>query len=184
MGPRSSYPYQDCSLARALEAVGERWTLLVVRDLFYGLEHFGDLLAHLDLPPAVLSERLVKLADLGVVEKHVTPSGSKYALTETGVQLWPAIYALAQWGERQFASDGPRRIFSHVACGNDVTPTGWCPTCQTTPGPADLVIRNGPGSDPTIRDDRVSTALRARPHQLLTPVFPNASKNDADKDES
>lgn len=169
MSLRSQYQQQDCSLARALEVVGERWTLLIVRDLFYGVEHFGELQSHLDIPPAVLTSRLQKLVQLGVVRRD--SDGPTYALTGSGVDLWPAIYALAQWGERQFAPAAARRLMSHATCGTDLLPSGWCTRCEELPGPAYIAIRNGPGADPTLRDDRVSVALRAGPHRLLTPLF-------------
>jgi DNA-binding HxlR family transcriptional regulator len=174
VGQRNQYQQQDCSLARALEVVGERWTLLIVRDLFYGVEHFGDLQSHLDVPSAVLASRLQKLVRLGVVWRDSSGGGPTYALTGTGLDLWPAIYALAQWGERQFAPAAARRVMSHATCGTDLLRSGWCARCEEVPGPADITIRNGPGADPTLRNDRVSVALRAGPHRLLTPLFSRA----------
>ena len=167
------YARQDCSLARALEVVGERWTLLVLRDCFYGVRRFGDLCAHLDIPRAVLAERLKALVAAGLLDRTPTATGHHYVLTDRALALWPAVFSLAQWGEQQFSSAGPRRVFSHAVCGTDLATTGACPTCASIPGPADLVIRNGPGADPTLRQDPVSMALRRRPHRLLTPLLPN-----------
>ncbi|MFI0979749.1 winged helix-turn-helix transcriptional regulator [Streptomyces sp. NPDC021093] len=167
------YEGQDCSLARALEVVGERWTLLVLRDCFYGVRRFGDFHAHLGIPRAVLADRLKALVAMGVLERHshATKAEVDYALTERGVSLWPAVFALALWGEQWLAPQGARRIFSHVTCGTDITDHGWCPACDTSPPPEDLLIRQGPGADPTLRDDRVSVALRNGPHRLLTDLF-------------
>jgi DNA-binding HxlR family transcriptional regulator len=67
------YKRQDCSLARALEVVGERWTLLIVRDAFYGVRRFSDFQAHLDIPKAVLSERLGWLIENGVLQRRPDP---------------------------------------------------------------------------------------------------------------
>ena len=175
VGLGRGYANQDCSLARALEVVGERWTLLVLRDCFYGVRRFSDLQTHLDLPKAVLAERLKTLVAVGVLERNAPATGLEYVLTERGLTLWPAVFALAQWGEAQFAPDGSRRLFSHAGCGQDLAPTGWCEHCRELPLPADLVIRQGPGANPDLRSDRVSRALRAQPHRLLTPLFPEPS---------
>ncbi|MGW4592029.1 winged helix-turn-helix transcriptional regulator [Amycolatopsis thermoflava] len=164
------YATQDCSLARALEVVGERWTLLVLRDFFYGVRRFGDLCAHLDIPRAVLTDRLKSLVAAGLLERRPRPSGHEYVLTERGIALWPAVFALAQWGEHEFGPPaGPRRVFSHADCGTAVTESGLCPRCRTIPGPADLMVSLGPGAKPGLRDDPVSVALR-EPHRLLTPL--------------
>ncbi|MEU1677062.1 helix-turn-helix domain-containing protein [Streptomyces roseifaciens] len=168
------YADQDCSLARALEVVGERWTLLVLRDCFYGVRRFGDFHAHLGIPRAVLADRLKALAAVGVVERrpHTTGVEVDYVLTDRGLDLWPIVFSLAQWGERWLAPEGSRRLFSHAACGTDIGSGGACSACGTVPPPADLLIRQGPGADATLRDDRVSTALRRGPHRLLTDLFP------------
>lgn len=173
MGLGKDYAAQDCSLARALELLGERWTLLVLRDCFYGVRRFGDLCAHLDIPRAVLTDRLKALVAAGLLHRRPHATGHDYVLTDRGLTLWPAVFTLAQWGEQHLApAEGPRRIFSHAACGTDLAPTGLCPTCRNVPGPADLVVRHGPGADPTLRSDPVSTALR-HPHRLLTPLPPD-----------
>ena len=104
----SSYDRQDCSLARALEIVGERWTLLVLRDAFYGVRRFNDFLAHLDIPRTVLSNRLRALVESGVMVKVPDPGHSArwlYELTGEGMALWPALYALRSWGEGNPAGD-------------------------------------------------------------------------------
>ena len=82
------YATQPCPLARALELVGERWTLLILRDLFMGVHRFTDLLGHLDIPRAVLSARLGSLVEHGLVERR--PSG-RYHLTAAGSELWPVV---------------------------------------------------------------------------------------------
>ena len=97
------YENQDCALARALEVVGERWTLLIVRDAFYGVRRFNDFQAHLDIPKAVLSDRLAGLVDEDILERRPDPSHAGrhlYELTPAGRDLWPAINALLAWGDR------------------------------------------------------------------------------------
>ena len=143
------YATQACSLARSLEVVGERWTLLILRDLFMGIHRFSDLHAHLDIPRAVLAARLGAPA---------------------GRELWPVLHGLIVWGDRHRPVDGgPRRLFVHAACGTPLAPGGDCLACETTPDPSDVETRPGPGVDPARRHDRVSRALR-QPHRLLTPL--------------
>ena len=163
----TDYGRQDCSLARALETVGERWTLLILRDAFWGVRRFTDFQGHLDVSRAVLSARLDALVADGLMTRTGT-GHQEYHLTEDGLALWPALYALAQWGEQRSTPGRPRRLFFHVGCGR-LGADGRCETCGQAPAPADLEIRPGPGADFTVRDDPVSVALR-EPHRLLTPL--------------
>jgi DNA-binding HxlR family transcriptional regulator len=163
------YERQNCSLARALEVVGERWTMLVLRDLFFGVRRFTDLQAHLGIPRAVLADRLARLVDEGVLTRTEYRRGRhEYTLTPHGEELWPALFALSQWGDRHNAPRGRRRIFSHAPCGTDLAASGQCPSCGEIPPAGELEIRPGPGAR-TDRTDPVSLALRS-PHRLLTPT--------------
>jgi DNA-binding HxlR family transcriptional regulator len=171
------YVGQDCALARALEVIGERWTLLVIRDCFFGVRRFSDLQAHLDIPKAVLSARLVTLVDAGVLRRvEYTPGRQEYLLTPTGLELWPAIYALIRWGVRH-ANDGVGRLFVHVTCGTLVDDEGRCAHCDTRPGPEDLELRPNPASEQR-RADPVTLALE-HPHRLLTPLPPRSAAWEA-----
>ena len=163
----SSYDRQDCSLARALEIVGERWTLLVLRDAFYGVRRFNDFLAHLDMPRTVLSNRLRSLIESGVMVKVPDPGHSGrwlYELTDEGIALWPALYALRSWGERK--SGRRPRVFTHDACGTPLDPTARCETCGVLPAPNQVFV--SPLGEPRqgARTDPVALGLR-RKHRLL-----------------
>ena len=163
----NSYDRQDCSLARALEIVGERWTLLVLRDAFYGVRRFNDFLAHLDMPRTVLSNRLRSLIERGVMVKVPDPGHSGrwlYELTDEGMALWPALYALRSWGERQ--SGRQPRLFTHDACDTPLDATGRCETCGVLPAPNQIFV--SPLGEPRQggRTDPVALALR-RKHRLL-----------------
>jgi DNA-binding HxlR family transcriptional regulator len=163
------YQRQDCSLARALEVVGERWTLLIIRDAFYGVRRFNDLQAHLDIPKAVLSDRLTGLVEDGVLQRRPDPEHAGrhvYELTAAGRDLWPVLHALLVWGDRHRYPNS--RLFKHAACGTRLDAAGHCTSCGQTPGPESVLMepRRGRG---TFRDDPVSAALRA-PHRLLEPV--------------
>jgi DNA-binding HxlR family transcriptional regulator len=167
--PRA-YDGQACALARSLEVVGERWTLLILRDLFFGVTRFTDLQTHLDVPRAVLSARLSLLVGTGVAERRpYAPGRFEHVLTEAGLELWPIVHQLMQWGERHLVPLGPVRLFAHAACGTELAHDGACPTCGHAPAPADIETRPGPGKPPVVRTDRISVALR-QPHRLLTPV--------------
>jgi DNA-binding HxlR family transcriptional regulator len=173
MGLGKDYERQDCSLARALELVGERWTLLVVRDALLGVRRYRDFLAHLDIPRAVLADRLQTLTDAGILERRRyqdSPPRDEYVLTDRGRELWAVLYPLTQWGERHLSSAGPRRIFAHVPCDAELNDTGACTACGRVVPPEDVEVRPGPGANPRLRDDPVSRALR-RPHRLLEPLF-------------
>jgi DNA-binding HxlR family transcriptional regulator len=160
----TDYASSGCSLARTLEVVGERWTLLIVRDLLFGVRRFSAIQRHLDIPKAVLAERLRTLETAQVIER----GGHEITLTPAGEELWPAVHTLMQWGERHMAPDGPVRLFSHARCATELDPTGACPTCNTDPHPREIEMRPGPGAKRT-RDDAVTVALR-EPHLLLAPL--------------
>ncbi|MFI9589833.1 winged helix-turn-helix transcriptional regulator [Nonomuraea sp. NPDC052265] len=166
-----NYEGQDCSLARALEVIGERWTLLVVRDAMYGVRRYGDFLAHLDIPRAVLSQRLGALVEAGVLARsryQDNPPRDEYVLTPMGRELWVPMLALSQWGERNLGGAGPRRLFHHATCGARLDPVSRCPSCGTVVGLEEIEVRPGPGLEDG-RDDPVSVLLRA-PHRMLTPI--------------
>ncbi|MFI0408390.1 winged helix-turn-helix transcriptional regulator [Actinomadura sp. 3N508] len=156
------YAAQDCSLARALEVVGERWTLLIVRDAFYGVRRFNDFHVHLDVPRAVLSARLQSLVETGLLAKE----GHDYVLTQMGRDLWPVVHTLARWAEDHLSSE-PTRYFIHIACGTRIGPDGTCASCERHVPPEDLEVHAGPGV--RRRTDPVSVILRS-PHRLLDPI--------------
>jgi DNA-binding HxlR family transcriptional regulator len=169
------YSQQLCSLARALEVVGERWTLLILRDAYYGVRRFSDFRSHLQIPRAVLSERLAALVEAGLLVREPSPARpgghDEYVTTEKGRELWPAMLALMSWGDAHYApEEGPRRRFRHERCGTDLDPHGWCPTCAARPPLQELLVLPGPGLeavDPA--EDRVTESLRGA-HRMLEPV--------------
>lgn len=166
------YAGQACSLARALEIVGERWTLLIVRDAFFGVRRFVDFAAHLGLPRAVLTDRLASLTSAGVLAR-VPGKGRRleYELTERGVRLWPVVRSLMEWGDDNFAPTGARRVFWHAADGSAVERDGRCIGCGVLVDVEDTVVAPGPGlGPPSDTDDPVTVAL-GRPHRLLHPLY-------------
>jgi DNA-binding HxlR family transcriptional regulator len=165
------YAGDGCSLARALEVVGERWTLLIVRDAFFGVRRFGDFAAHLAIPRAVLTHRLSALVEADVLTIVPGAHGhDEYVLTGKGLDLWPVVRALLTWGDDYYSAKGPIRLFRHVLDDGEVAQDGTCAACGGVPPAADLVVAPGPGWSPRPgKTDLVSAALGA-PHRLLTSV--------------
>jgi DNA-binding HxlR family transcriptional regulator len=108
---KRDYEGQNCSIARALEVVGDRWTLLVVRDVALGKNRFDQLLESLGVATNVLSDRLSRLVDEGVLERvryNERPERFEYRLTGKGRELGVALLALMQWGDRYLSEKPPR----------------------------------------------------------------------------
>jgi DNA-binding HxlR family transcriptional regulator len=165
------YTGQACSLARTLEVVGERWTLLILRDAFYGVRHFNDFVVHLQLPRAVLADRLSSLAEADVLVR-ITGPGSRveYRLTKKGISLWPVVRSLVAWGDDHYAPNGPRRIFYHDLDGAPIDSSGHCTGCQAAVPAGDTVVGPGPALQPPGDDDDPITAALFQPHRLLEPI--------------
>jgi DNA-binding HxlR family transcriptional regulator len=147
---RNDYENQACSIAGALEVVGERWSLLIVRDVMLGLRRFDELQAHLGIARNVLQVRLTRLIEEGVLEKHLyqeRPQRYEYRLTEKGLDLWPMIVALMKWGDRYAApADGPAVLIEHRGCGGSIDAHGVCEACGAHLSARDAVARPGPGA--------------------------------------
>ncbi len=167
------YTGQNCSAARALEVVGERWTLLIVRDALYGVRRFTDFQAHLDIPRAVLADRLGALVESGVLERvrGATGRGHDYVLTDKGIELWPIVRSLSMWGEQFYPSDkGVHRFYTHTGCDAELDVNGRCTKCGQSVPAADVTVVPGPAlRGQNARTDPVSRALAA-PHRLLEPL--------------
>src|ERR1700722_3118994 len=167
----NDYDRQACSLARSLEIVGERWTLLIVRDAFYGVRRFGDFAVHLDIPRAVPTNRLRALVTEGVLDKVPGSGGhDEYVLTGKGVKLWPVVRSLMSWGDEFYAPDGPRRVLRHAADGGAISEDGHCETCGIDVAAADTLIAPGPGFDRVKRRTDPVSAVIASERRLLEPV--------------
>ncbi|WP_434212060.1 winged helix-turn-helix transcriptional regulator [[Pseudomonas] boreopolis] len=102
---------QPCPVARSVDVVGDRWALLIVRDAFDGLRRFGDFQRNLGVARNILSDRLRKLVDAGILETQAASDGTayqEYVLTAKGESLFPVVVALRQWGERHLFARGER----------------------------------------------------------------------------
>ena len=129
-----TYDDQVCSIARALEVLGERWTLLLVRDALGGLSRFEEFQQSLGLARNVLTDRLRRLVDAGVLERvryQERPERYRYELTEMGRELGVPILSLMHWGDRHLAGpQGPPRLSRHRGCGGDLRAQLVCDRCD------------------------------------------------------
>ena len=123
----------DCSVARTLEVVGERWSLLIVRDALYGVRRFEDFQSDLGIARNILTDRLKRLVEQGVLERVAyaeRPVRYEYRLTERGKDLTPVILAMMRWGDRWFPGDsGPPVKLTHTLCGEVTNPVVSCDVC-------------------------------------------------------
>jgi DNA-binding HxlR family transcriptional regulator len=171
----STYEDQDCAVAKALEVIGERWTLLIVRDALLGIRRFEDFQARLGVSRTVLAARLSQLVEHGVLERsryQQGPDRFEYLLTDRGLELWPAILALAQWGAHRTPGGTPPRDFRHRVCGTPVHAEVRCPECDVDLKPDETVSEPAPGA-PVSRADHISETVLAALSQerpLLQPV--------------
>jgi DNA-binding HxlR family transcriptional regulator len=140
----------NCSIARTLDVVGEWWTLLILRDVFRGTRRFDDIHESLGLARSVLTARLQKLTEHGVLERRAYsdhPPRYEYHLTDKGRALFPVIAALLAWGDEWAPNPaGPPVIFVHDTCGNRVVPELTCPHCHGPVSAANTHSEPGPGS--------------------------------------
>lgn len=122
----TEYDSRTCSVARSMEILGERWSMLILRDMFQGVSRFEDLQRHLGAPRAVLTERLKSLTAAGLIERVAyQEDGSRqryeYRPTAMGYDLRPVMIGLINWGDRYLAgADGPPVQFMHDECGAEL----------------------------------------------------------------
>ena len=143
-------PEPSCSIARTLAVIGERWTLLILRDAFRGVRRFDDIQRDLGIARNILTDRLQKLVDHGVLERRQyqdRPARFEYRLTPKGRDLSPALVALMRWGDQWLAGDtGPPLILTHARCGEALDQSFICWHCDETVAPTAIRSRPGPGA--------------------------------------
>jgi DNA-binding HxlR family transcriptional regulator len=155
-----------------LEVVGERWTLLIVRDVFYGVRRFGDFATQLKIPRAVLTSRLKALVQEGVLTRDDAGAGGvEYRLTDKGIALWPIVRSLMSWGDAFYSPAGAKRALRHDQDGGLLDDDGRCRQCGSIVPVPETRLEPGPGFEPRYSDlDRVSAMLNA-PRRLLEPLM-------------
>jgi DNA-binding HxlR family transcriptional regulator len=144
-----TYEDQVCSIARALEVVGERWSLLIIRNaLFAGSTRYSDFQRSLGIATNILKSRLDGFVDAGIMRRHQyseQPELYEYLLTEKGRDLASALIALTEWGDRWSAPDGPPILYSHTVCGSAISHEVVCAACGRVDDPAEVQAEPGPG---------------------------------------
>jgi DNA-binding HxlR family transcriptional regulator len=143
-----TYDSQLCSIARTLEVVGERWTLLIIRDAQLGLRRFEEFQDSLGIARNVLTNRLSKLVDDGLLERvcyQERPARYEYRPTSKAKDLLTAVLSLMHWGD-EYVGDpaGPPRITSHVGCGGNVREQLVCTHCGQVVGADAVHLLPGP----------------------------------------
>src|SRR5436853_5791286 len=138
----SEIDQQDCSVAQTLSVIGDRWTMLVLREAFMRTRRFEDLQARTGAPRPVLAERLKVLVDNGVLERRLyseRPDRFEYRLTEKGRDLYPVVVSLLSWGDRWMSGRiGPPVELRHKGCGHVMLPELACPECGEWLGARDV----------------------------------------------
>jgi DNA-binding HxlR family transcriptional regulator len=162
----NTYESQVCSIARALEVVGERWSLLILRNaLFAGSTRYGEFRRSLGIATNVLQDRLDRFVEAGVMERRPSPTQPEvheYVLTEKGRAFAPVLIALTEWGDRWAAPDGPPILYRHARCGAAVTVDVTCATCGRLSETDEIDALPGPGM-PADRAERILERLAAAP---------------------
>lgn len=141
---------EPCSVARTVAVIGDRWTLLILRDCFLGVRRFEAFQERLGISRTIIAERLKLLVDEGVLAKVAyqdRPVRHEYRLTEKGLALHPVIMAIVHWGDRHYAGEaGAPLLHRHKACGCDFHPVMTCSECGEAVGPRDVEPHAGPGA--------------------------------------
>jgi DNA-binding HxlR family transcriptional regulator len=162
---------QYCSIARTLGILGDRWTLLIIREAFSGVRRFDDFRKHLDVARNVLTDRLQRLVDAGVLVQQPyqdNPPRSEYRLTEAGRDLQTVMIGLMQWGDRWLAgSKGAPLQLEHVGCGNITVAQLVCGHCAEPLDARNTRMVEGPGLPKTVAAarGRELERLRAQHHK-------------------
>jgi len=152
---------EGCTIEAALNVVGDRQTFLILREVLTGVRRFSDILELSGLSRQVLSDRLAKLVDEGLLRRHTYQApGSRpraeYRLTEKGFDLYPVVLALLEWGNRyEVGPAGPLVKYEHRDCGAEIHLVPRCDAGHDVSAPRDAMPRPGPGAKP-----RVTTASR------------------------
>jgi DNA-binding HxlR family transcriptional regulator len=163
----NDYSGQVCSIAATLEVVGERWSLLIVREVFLGVRRFEEMQADLGIARNVLQTRLTRLVEHGVLERRLYqehPPRHEYLLTDKGNDLWPTMVALMRWGDEHAPrAGGPPVLLEHRGCGGAVDDHRTCERCGARLSAVDVRAQPGPGASPShplLRRDRRAEAAQ------------------------
>ena len=155
---------QACSIARSAAVIDDAWVLLILREAVFGSRRFGDFMAFTGAQPSVVSDRLKRLVDAGVLEQSLYdehPPRYEYRLTEMGRDLQPVLMALTKWGDTHLdAGGGPPLVDTHTSCGHDTDPTVVCGHCGESRTSENVRSAVGLGADPDTVAQRADAVRR------------------------
>jgi DNA-binding HxlR family transcriptional regulator len=147
---RAEYSDENCSIARTLEMVGERWSLLILREAFLGVRRFDQLQANLGIARNILADRLQRLVGAGILQRQLyqeRPKRYEYRLTQMGLDLYPALVAMMQWGDRYLADEAGAPVkLEHLECGKETEPLFVCSECGGPIHARNVRPKVGPGA--------------------------------------
>jgi DNA-binding HxlR family transcriptional regulator len=152
--PALDWSTENCTIGRTMAILGERWTFVVLREVFNGVRRFDDIRRHSGIPRQVLSNRLATLVDQDILRRapYQDPgerARHEYKLTEKGFDLFPVLVAIAEWGDRYLVDPGgPPVEFAHRGCGSTVRSALRCERGHRLDDPREVVTRPGPGALP------------------------------------
>ncbi len=150
--PALAWSTDNCTVGRTMAILGERWTFVILREIFNGVRRFDDIREHSGIPRQVLSNRLGLLVEQDVLrrEPYREPgerARAEYRLTAKGFDLYPVLVAIADWGDRYVADPGgPPVEFVHRGCGSPAHAVVECSAGHRIERPRDLAPRPGPGA--------------------------------------
>jgi DNA-binding HxlR family transcriptional regulator len=142
----------NCTIAGTLGILGEKWTFIVLRDVFLGVRRFDDFIEHTGIPRQVLTNRLATLVEQGLLrrEPYQEPGERvryEYRLTDKGIDAYPILVALREWGDRYVSGqDGPPLLTVHRDCGASVSAHLRCDAGHDLASPREVVPRPGPSA--------------------------------------
>jgi DNA-binding HxlR family transcriptional regulator len=138
---------EHCSVARSVAVIGDRWTLMILRDCFLGIRRFEAFQERLGISRTIISDRLKLLTEEGVLRRvpyQDNPKRFEYRLTDKGMDLHPVVMAIVHWGDRHYAGEaGPPLLHRHKGCGCDFHPVQTCSECGETVAARDVETRPG-----------------------------------------
>ena len=156
-----------CSIASTLKVIGDKWTLLILRDAFRGVRRFDDFACDLGIARNLLTDRLAKLVEHGILARvpyQERPVRHEYRLTATGLDLSPALVAFMHWGDKHLANDEPPVVLVHDACGEPLDQVFVCWRCDETITPRQIKSRPGSGAAPASPPSTSVAPARAGRH--------------------
>lgn len=161
---RTSFAAVDCGVAQAVDQIGDKWALVIVRSAFLGLRRFDEFSAHLNIAPNVLSSRLSRLVENDILYKKKAPEDGRvieYKLTAKGHDLYPLILFMNEWAERWMPpKDGPRLDLSDRRTGSPIRTLQLTSSDGAQLGPRDVAVRSGPSGSKVMEHAREIVAKR------------------------